>query len=157
MHRDHLVRVCSHPLVPGHNNTGWLNPGTSNSDTRPTSDTKVSEHNRILYWDEARIRSLRDRACNIVLQVFTIQKNVGASLQYRAAGVYYTETRGIEPAISCCRCLVLSDTRDRACNIVLQVFSIQRHEGSSLQYRAAGVYTIQRHEGSSLQYRAAGV
>ena len=39
--------------------TGRPNPGTSNSDTWRKSETKVSEHNSISYWDEATARSLR--------------------------------------------------------------------------------------------------
>ena len=49
-------------ILPRHNKTGWPNPGTSNSDTWCISETKVSEHSSILYWDEATVRSLRFQA-----------------------------------------------------------------------------------------------
>ena len=46
-------------ILPRHNKTGQPNPGTSNSDTWCISETKVSEHNSMSYWDDATVRSLR--------------------------------------------------------------------------------------------------
>ena len=45
-------------FLPRHNKTGWPNPGTSNSDMWRKSETKVSEHSSMSYWDDATVRSL---------------------------------------------------------------------------------------------------
>ena len=46
-------------ILPRHNKTGRPKPGNRTSDTWLISETKVSEHNSISYWDEATVRSLR--------------------------------------------------------------------------------------------------
>ena len=46
-------------ILPRHSTAGRPNPGTSNFKTWRMSEAKVSEHNSILYWDEAAARSLR--------------------------------------------------------------------------------------------------
>ena len=46
-------------ILPRYNKTGRSNLGTSNSNTWCISETKVSEHNNVSYWDKAMVRSLR--------------------------------------------------------------------------------------------------
>ena len=60
--------------LPWHNKTGRPNPGTSNSHTCRKSETKVSEHNSISYWDEAMARSLRfpDRPCTLLQSILQL-------------------------------------------------------------------------------------
>ena len=56
--RTYTAIPLARGILPRHNKTGRPNPGTSTSDTWRISETKVSEHNSISYWDEAAVRSL---------------------------------------------------------------------------------------------------
>ena len=49
---------CARGIPSQHNNTGWRNLGTSNSDIWCLSETRVSEHNKS-YLDKETVTSLR--------------------------------------------------------------------------------------------------